>query len=222
MLTSGPQTQRFRIGAALATSTPRHRGGWLDVLTEGLAPCVWQSHIGLHPGLRPHDAPEQKRPLYSAEERHRRDKTPWTTVQAVLAPLQFLAFAASVTLVIRFLETGVGYAAATASILVKTGFLYAIMITGSAWEKAVFGKWLFAPSFFWEDVFSILVLVLQTAYLVTLIFRLATPQQQMGLAIAAYAVYLFNAGQFLLKLRTARIQAAQQVLWSPGPLEAVK
>jgi 3-vinyl bacteriochlorophyllide hydratase len=39
------------------------------------------------------------------------------------------------------------------------------MITGSIWEKVVFGKYLFAEGFFWEDVFSMLVLALHTAYL---------------------------------------------------------
>ena len=48
---------------------------------------------------------------------------------------------------------------------VKTLALYAIMITGSIWEKVVFDKWLFAHAFFWEDVFSMLVLALHTGYL---------------------------------------------------------
>jgi 3-vinyl bacteriochlorophyllide hydratase len=42
------------------------------------------------------------------------------------------------------------------------------MITGSIWEKVVFGKYLFARPFFWEDVFSMLVLALHTAYLYAL------------------------------------------------------
>ncbi|MDE2355774.1 MAG: 2-vinyl bacteriochlorophyllide hydratase [Alphaproteobacteria bacterium] len=188
--------------------SPLAFGGWLDDLTERFAPCVWQSHIGLHPDqVR---APARKAlarriPLYSAEERRRRDDSPWTRVQAILAPLQFLAFAVSLVLVLSYLRTGSGYGAATASILVKTGLLYAIMITGSIWEKAVFGKWLFARAFFWEDVFSLLVLALQTTYLVTLIGGLADPRQQMWIAIAAYGVYVINAGQFLLKLRAARL-----------------
>ena len=31
---------------------------------------------------------------------------------------------------------------------------YTIMVTGAIWEKVVFGQYLFAPAFFWEDVFS--------------------------------------------------------------------
>ena len=65
-------------------------------------------------------------------------------VQGVLAPLQFAACAVSLLLIVRYLLTGHGYALATGSILLKTVALYAIMITGSIWEKEVFGKWLFA------------------------------------------------------------------------------
>ena len=79
------------------------------------------------------------------------------------------------------------------------------MITGSIWEREVFGRYLFAPAFFWEDVFSMLVLALHTAYLVGAVRRRsAMPRQQMLLALAAYASYVVNATQFLLKLRAAR------------------
>ena len=125
-----------------------------------------------------------------------------------LGPDQFLVFAVSLGLVIRYLATGQGYALATGSILVKTAALYAIMITGSIWEKVVFGKWLFARAFFWEDVFSMLVLALQTAYVVALMKGWGLPSQQMMIAVAAYAAYVVNASQFLMKLRAARLQGA--------------
>ena len=145
--------------------------------------------------------------LYTAEERRRRDASRWTLVQGVLAPLQFLVFLISLALVLRFLATGEGFAAATASIVIKTFVLYTIMATGSIWEKEVFGVYLFARPFFWEDVFSIAVLALHTAYLVALLTASLAPVQQMLLALAAYAAYLINAGQFLWKLRLARRQA---------------
>ena len=146
-------------------------------------------------------------PLYTPEQRRRRDSTGWTLVQGVLAPLQFLVFLLSLTLVLRYLATGEGGAAATSSIVVKTLVLYAIMVTGSIWEKVVFGRWLFAPAFFWEDVFSMLVLALHTAYLGTLIAGIGTEHGRMLLALAAYASYAVNATQFLLKLRAARLGA---------------
>ncbi len=142
--------------------------------------------------------------LYTPEERRRRDASPWTTVQAVLAPLQFLVFLGSLGLILRYLATGEGLAVATASVVLKTLVLYAIMVTGSIWERQVFGRYLFARPFFWEDVFSLLVLALHTAYLVVLVGDGLSPAGQMAIALAAYLAYVINAGQFLLKLRAAR------------------
>jgi 3-vinyl bacteriochlorophyllide hydratase len=158
----------------------------------------------------PTPSDSQIRPLYTSEERARRDATPWTLVQGVLAPVQFLIFLISVVLVLRYLHTGQGETAATISIVLKTFLLYTIMITGCIWEKVVFGRYLFAASFFWEDVFSMLVLALHTAYLVALFTGSLSVREQMLLALAAYAAYAINAAQFILKLRAARLQSAQQ------------
>lgn len=144
--------------------------------------------------------------LYTPEERRRRDSTVWTTVQGVLAPLQFLVFLVSLGLVLRYLWTGAGYEAATISIVVKTCVLYTIMVTGAIWEKVVFGKYLFAKAFFWEDVFSMLVIFLHTLYLWALFTGNVGPTGQMVIALAAYAAYVINAAQFLWKLRMARLQ----------------
>ena len=146
-------------------------------------------------------------PLYTPEQRRRRDATRWTLVQGLLAPFQFLVFAVSLALVLRYLATGEGYAWATASVVFKTVVLYTIMVTGCIWEKVVFDVWLFAPVFFWEDVFSMLVLALHTGYLVALWQGTLAPAGLMLLALAAYAAYVINALQFVLKLRAARLQA---------------
>ena len=147
-----------------------------------------------------------RKSLYTPEERQRRNATKWTLVQAVLAPVQFLVFAISLGLVLYYLITGNGFGLATFSIILKTLILYTIMITGAVWEKEVFGQYLFAEPFFWEDVFSILVLALHTAYLAAALFSLVSPEAQMMIALAAYAAYVINAGQFLLKLRQARLE----------------
>jgi 3-vinyl bacteriochlorophyllide hydratase len=147
------------------------------------------------------------KPLYSESERKRRDASPWALVQGILAPLQFVVFLVSLALVLRFLWTGEGFYAATISVVIKTLVLYLIMVTGSIWEKEVFGRYLFAPAFFWEDVFSMLVLTLHTAYLAALFSGALGHEGQMLLALAAYATYLINAAQFLLKLRAARLEA---------------
>lgn len=149
----------------------------------------------------------QSKRLYTVEERARRDGTRWTVVQGILAPLQFVAFAVSLVLVLRYLSTGLDYEWATASILVKTAFLYVIMITGAIWEKVVFGQYLLAPAFFWEDVFSFGVIALHTAY-VWALFSGVDPATQMWIALAAYTAYVINAAQFILKLRAARLEMA--------------
>jgi 3-vinyl bacteriochlorophyllide hydratase len=150
---------------------------------------------------RRRDAPPE---LYTSEQRRRRDASPWTRVQGVLAPCQFAVFVISLCLVVRCLATGHGVAIATASVVMKTLLLYAIMVTGSIWERDVFGRYLFAPAFFWEDVFSVLVLVLHTTYLVALATGVASVRTQLLIALAAYVAYAINATQFLLKFRAAR------------------
>jgi 3-vinyl bacteriochlorophyllide hydratase len=151
----------------------------------------------------------QEKLLYTESERRRRDSSPWTVVQGILAPLQFVIFLVSLVLVVRYLITGAGYEAATISIVAKTLALYAIMVTGSIWENEVFGRYLFAPAFYWEDVFSMLVLALHTAYLVALFTGWLSNTGEMVLALAAYAAYVVNATQFLLKLRAARLEGAR-------------
>lgn len=158
-------------------------------------------------------SPLRGRPLYTADERLRRDASVWTLVQGVLAPVQFLVFLISLGLVLRYLVTGHGLAVATGSIVVKTMVLYTIMITGSIWERDVFGRYLFAPAFFWEDVVSMLVLALHTTYLIAALSGVVDAERQMWLALAAYATYVINATQFVLKLRAAR---QQEHRWSPA------
>ena len=147
------------------------------------------------------------RRLYSDAERARRDTTKWTLVQGILAPLQFVVFLISLALVLRYLWTGLGYDIATLSIVVKTAVLLVIMVTGAIWEKVVFGQYLFAPAFFWEDVFSFAVIALHLLYIFALFVDALPADGLMYLALAAYAAYVINAAQFVWKLRLARLDA---------------
>ncbi|MDC6170768.1 2-vinyl bacteriochlorophyllide hydratase [Paucibacter sp. XJ19-41] len=153
-------------------------------------------------------SPAVRTALYTPQERERRDASVWTLVQGLLAPLQFLVFLVSLVLVVRFLMTGQGEQAAALSVLVKTLTLYTIMVTGCIWEKVVFDRWLFAPAFYWEDMFSMLVLALHTAYVLAWTTGSLGSQQQMWLALAAYTAYVINAAQFIWKLRMARLDHA--------------
>ena len=55
-------------------------------------------------------------------------------------------------------------------------------------------------------MFSFAVIALHTAYVWALFSDALSPTGLMILALAAYAAYVINAGQFLLKLRAARLQ----------------
>ena len=145
--------------------------------------------------------------LYTPEQRARRDSSIWTPIQGFLAIAQFVVFAVSLALVINTLVTGTGVEWALWSVVVKTMFLYTIMITGSLWEKAVFGRYLFAPAFYWEDVVSMAVIASHTAYLVFLAMGYPT-ETLMVTALVAYGLYAINAAQFVLKLRQARLEGA--------------
>ena len=148
----------------------------------------------------------QPQVLYTPEQRVKRDATRWTLVQGVLAPVQFLVFLVSLYLVIYSLQTGEYTDWALASVVLKTVVLYAIMITGCIWEKVVFDKYLFAPAFFWEDVVSMWVMALHTAYLWVWWEGSWSAIDQLWLALTAYITYGINAAQYIRKLRMARMQ----------------
>ena len=144
--------------------------------------------------------------LYTPAQRAKRDATAWTLVQGVLAPVQFLIFGVSLYLVLTSLQTGEHTDWALASVVLKTVVLYAIMITGAIWEKVVFDCYLFAPAFFWEDVVSMGVMALHTAYVWVWWQGTWSPTDQLLLALAAYGSYAINAAQYIRKLRMARLQ----------------
>ena len=172
-----------------------------SVLGRVVAPfdsCPWGGTVGRHVVI---DHPQ---PLYTPEQRVIRDTSPWTLIQGVLAPLQFLVCLISVGLVIRFLMTGDGTLAATTSVVAKTMVLYVIMVTGAIWEKKVFGCYLFAPAFFWEDAVSMIVIALHSFYLYGLLTGTVSQHNLMLLALLAYGTYAVNAVQFVAKLRAAR------------------
>ncbi len=183
-------------------------GSVFDYVIDRFAPSPWAPPVSGGSAQRKAVA---QRGLYTTEERARRDSTKWTLVQGILAPLQLLVFMVSAWLVLRYLSAGIGYEIASASVIAKTMILYLIMVTGSIWEKAVFGKYLFAPAFFWEDVVSMLVIALHTAYLVGVIADWGTPYDRMMIAVAAYTSYVVNATQFILKFRLARLETATAI-----------
>ena len=94
------------------------------------------------------------------------------------------------------------------------------MVTGAIWEKVVFGRYLFAPAFFWEDAVSMVVIALHTAYVIALIGSGLTPESLLWLAIAAYVAYVINAAQFLIKFSIGRSDASHSVTINHLSMEA--
>ena len=156
----------------------------------------------------------QVRPLYTPEQRRRRDASRGTRVQGVLAPAQFVVFLVSLCLVLRALLTGHGIAVASGSVVLKTLVLYTIMVTGALWEHDIYGRYLFAPAFFREDAVSMVVLALHSAYVAALLTGGLGAVQMLILALVAYASYVVNAAQFVVKLRAARRCKPPELVWS--------
>lgn len=142
---------------------------------------------------------------YTAEQWERRNSSRWTMWQAVLAPLQMLVMVASAVMILRYLHTGSGFALANASVIAKLIVLTLIMTTGALWEHDVYGKYLFAPQFFWEDVGSSIVCVLHASYPIAAL--LGASEHTLAVVILfAYLSYCVNAAQYLIKLRRTRRQ----------------
>lgn len=142
---------------------------------------------------------------YTPEQLAKRNKSKWTLVQAILAPIQFLAFIISFALVVRYLLTGQGYAIATITVLIKISLLWLITVTGMIWEKEIFGQWFLAPQFFWEDVGNAVAMVLHNVYFLAR-WQEWSDQTVMALMLIAYIAYLFNCSQFVIKGLRARQQ----------------
>ena len=156
----------------------------------------------------------QVKPLYTPEQRRRRDASRWTLVQGILAPVQFAVFLVSLCLVLRALLTGHGVGLASGSVVVKTLVLYTIMITGAFWEHDIYGRYLFAPAFFREDAVSMVVIALHTAYVAALLTGGLSATRMLILALVAYGSYVINAAQFVVKLRAARRCKPPELVWS--------
>ncbi|HMR66360.1 MAG TPA: 2-vinyl bacteriochlorophyllide hydratase [Anaerolineae bacterium] len=142
---------------------------------------------------------------YTPAQLEKRNKSKWTLVQAILAPIQFLAFIISFALVVRYLVTGQGYMIATVSVLIKISLLWLITITGMIWEKEIFGQWFLAPQFFWEDVGNAVAMVLHNIYFLARWLGWSH-ETIMMLMLVAYIAYLFNCTQFIMKGLQARKQ----------------
>ena len=143
--------------------------------------------------------------MYTADQLLQRDRSVWTKVQGVLAPIQFITFLVSAYLVYRAWHTQSGYEIATLSIIIKITLLWAITITGMIWEKEIFGHYFLAKEFYWEDIGNLIAIITHNAYFVVRWLGW-DDNAVMGTMLVAYATYLINSAQFIRR----GIMAAQQ------------
>jgi 3-vinyl bacteriochlorophyllide hydratase len=143
--------------------------------------------------------------MYTADQLARRNRSGWTTVQGILAPIQFVVFIISAILVYQAWQTKQGYEIANASIILKISLLWAITITGMLWEKEIFGHYFLAKEFYWEDIGNLVAIITHNLYF--LVRWLGwSDDAVMATMLFAYATYLINSAQFIRR----GIMAAQQ------------
>jgi 3-vinyl bacteriochlorophyllide hydratase len=140
-------------------------------------------------------------PRYTPEQLQRRNASVWTTVQAILAPIQFIMFLMGVTITYLYkYDIWIdNFAWVTFFVTLKTFMLFLIFITGGFFEKEVFGAFAFAPEFFWEDFGSSIAMVVHVSYFI--LFYMGLDESiLLWTALAAYLSYLINALQFVIRL----------------------
>lgn len=139
-------------------------------------------------------------PRYTPEQLRIRNRSVWTKVQIILAPIQFVVFL--VGLILTYLHyVGVieNFQIVTYAIAVKTLFFIVLFVTGAFFEKEVFGKWVFSPEFFWEDVGSSIAMAIHFLYFFLAIMNFSY-ETLIWCAFAAYLSYVLNAIQYLVRI----------------------
>jgi 3-vinyl bacteriochlorophyllide hydratase len=141
-------------------------------------------------------------PRYTPEQLEKRNASRWTTVQAILAPIQFLIFLAGLTVTWLYAE-GIwinDFGWVTFFVALKTFMLVLIFVTGGFFELEVFGHFAFAPEFFWEDFGSAIAMIVHISYFVLFFWVKPTEHILIQTAYLAYLSYLVNAAQFVIRL----------------------
>lgn len=140
-------------------------------------------------------------PRYTPEQLAKRNASKWTTVQAILAPIQFLMFIAGLTVTYLYKE-GIwidDFTWITVFVVLKTLMLVLIFVTGGFFELEVFGQFAFAHEFFWEDFGSAIAMIVHLGYFV--LFYMGLDENTLiWTALLAYLSYLINAAQFVIRL----------------------
>jgi 3-vinyl bacteriochlorophyllide hydratase len=136
--------------------------------------------------------------MYTAEQLVRRQASRWTQVMMIFGMAQFLVIIVSLYLVIRFLNTGTGYATATVTVLLNIALLWINTVVGMLWEKEMYNHYFMAREFFWEDFGNLIVLITQNSYFVAVGLNWSRHDIMM-LMLVAYGTYLVNFAQWFIR-----------------------
>jgi 3-vinyl bacteriochlorophyllide hydratase len=137
--------------------------------------------------------------------RERRAASVWTRIHPIFAIGQLLVFVVSLVLLALYFAHVVPFSAVHVSVLVKVAFMTLAVVTGSLWERDVYGQWWFAPQFLVEDVMTANVFLLHVAYLAMYYLFPAKMATTLALLVVAYSVYALNVGQYIVShLRTRK------------------
>ncbi len=136
-------------------------------------------------------------PFDSIDER--RKASIWTRVHPIFAIGQLGIFVVSLVLLGLYFFHVVSFATVYLSVLVKIFAMIGAIVSGSLWERDVFGPWWFAHEFFLEDVMTLNVFVLHVGFLITVYAWPSNEQAMIVMLLLAYGAYGFNAVQYIVR-----------------------
>jgi 3-vinyl bacteriochlorophyllide hydratase len=139
--------------------------------------------------------------------RERRAASMWTMIHPLFAIGQLFAFFVSVGLLIAYFRGAVPFHVVHVSVLVKIGLMVGAVVTGSLWERDVFGYFWFAPEFLLEDVMTLVVFIFQVSYLAMVALHPTLMPAVIGMLCVAYAVYIGNVAQYIHRTQRDKQQA---------------
>jgi 3-vinyl bacteriochlorophyllide hydratase len=143
--------------------------------------------------------------------RKRREASIWTSIHPFFAIGQLGVFMVSLVLLGLYFLHVVSFATVHLSVLIKIAFMIGAIVTGSLWERDVFGTWWFAQEFFVEDVMTANVFGLHILYLIAYYALPSNRGASLALLGLAYLIYGLNVGQYILShVRFTRSNTARR------------
>ncbi|MFY9779070.1 MAG: 2-vinyl bacteriochlorophyllide hydratase [Candidatus Baltobacteraceae bacterium] len=134
----------------------------------------------------------------------RRAATIWTKIHPPFAFAQLAAWIVSLILLGFFFAGRVPFGVVQISVLVKIALMAGAVVTGSFWERAVYGYWWFAPQFFFEDLFTYTVALFQIGYLIVYYSAPDNLSANVAVLLVTYFAYGVNVTQYIIKAANRR------------------